>query len=67
LQQYEAKPPMEVDLKKYETEANEIVVKLLKIFEKNAMGDKIEKKKAMKEIMIGEYEKLKRKIATSKN
>jgi len=26
---------MEVDLKKFETEANEIVVKLLKIFEKN--------------------------------
>ena len=48
LQHYEKKPPMKVDLKKYETEANEIVVKLLKTFEKNAMGDKIEKKKAMK-------------------
>lgn len=48
LKNYESKAPMEVDLKRFESEANEIAVKLLKIFEKNAMGDKAEKKKAMK-------------------
>jgi hypothetical protein len=42
-------------------------VKILKYFDRNALGDKLEKKKMMKETMIEEYEKLKKKIATSKN
>ena len=34
-------PSMDIDLKRFEVEANEIVVKLLKNFEKNALGDKL--------------------------
>lgn len=43
--------PSEVDLKAFEKDANDYSAKILKFFEKNAYGDKIEKKKAMKESM----------------
>jgi hypothetical protein len=44
--------PSDVDLKALEKDANDFSAKILKYFEKNAYGDKIEKKKAMKEVMM---------------
>jgi hypothetical protein len=43
--------PSEVDLRAFEKDANDYSAKILKYFEKNAYGDKIEKKKVMKEVM----------------
>lgn len=43
------------------------MVKILKYYDKNAMGEKIEKKKLMKQTMIEEYQKLKKKICLIKN
>ena len=40
---------------------------MAKYFEKNALGNKAERKKAMKETMREEFEKLKRKICVGKN
>lgn len=45
---YESKKVMEVDLKKFESESNDLLVKILKFFDKNALGEKTEKKKMMK-------------------
>jgi len=39
-------------MKRFESEANELMLKILKYFEKNALGDKLEKKKIMKEAMM---------------
>jgi hypothetical protein len=39
----------------------------LKFFEKNAYGDKTEKKKIMKETMVEMFDKLRKKICTTKN
>jgi hypothetical protein len=39
---------LEIDLKKFESEINDLMVKILKYYDKNAMGEKIEKKKLMK-------------------
>lgn len=54
-------------MKKFEQEVHDYIIKTLKHFDKNALGDKIQKKKIMKESMLEEYEKLKKKIAHSKN
>lgn len=40
--------PVEVDLKVFEKETQDYMMKILKYFEKNAYGDKLEKKKIMK-------------------
>jgi hypothetical protein len=45
----------DVDLKAFEKESQDYMAKILKYFEKNAYGDKIEKKKVMKEIMVDLY------------
>jgi hypothetical protein len=45
----------DVDLKAFEKESHEYMAKILKYFEKNAYGDKIEKKKVMKESMVDLY------------
>lgn len=54
-------------MKKFENEANEYIVKIIKYFEKNALGDKLQKKKMMKQTMIEQYQKLKKKISIVKN
>ena len=41
MKNYDSKKAIEVDMKKFEVEANEILVKLLKNFEKNALADKL--------------------------
>lgn len=40
LKVYESKKVMEVDLKKFESESNDLLVKILKFFDKNALGRK---------------------------
>ena len=40
LKFYENQKPKDVDLKKFENDANELMVKILKYFEKNSLGDK---------------------------
>jgi hypothetical protein len=41
LKKYELTKPVEIDLKKFESEVNDLIVKILKYYEKNALGDKV--------------------------
>ncbi len=57
----------EVDMKSFEKECQQYILRILKFFEKNAYGDKTEKKKIMKETMVEMFDKLRKKICTTKN
>lgn len=39
-------------MKKFEQEVHDYIVKILKHYDKNALGDKVEKKKLIKESML---------------
>lgn len=54
-------------MKDFESKAHDLIVGILKKFDKTALGDKSEKKKMMKETMLEEYEKLKKKMCAVKN
>lgn len=41
LKSYESRKSTEVDLKRFEVEANELLVKILKYFDRNALGEKV--------------------------
>lgn len=55
LKAYENMPSAKVDLKRFESDANEFMAGILKYFEKHALGSKQERKKAMKEVMSEEF------------